>query len=139
MAVKISITPCSVMSTSDRSRVLGKIKTRPVIVIQSFENVFFLFAFTWISFLWIDNLGDYIYSICGICRCPGKLEILKENLTEILIFDKAHTHPPDTYEVEVNKCLARMKHKAATTSINQLRFTVEKLEAWILKLDLRCH
>lgn len=60
-------------------------------------------------------------------KCPGKLKTSKENPTEIPIIDKAHTHPPDTHEVEVNKCLARMKHKAATTSTNPIEIYCEEL------------
>lgn len=46
-------------------------------------------------------------------KCPGIVTTSKENPTKILIIE---THPPDTHEVEVNKCLARMKHKTATTT-----------------------
>jgi len=61
-------------------------------------------------------------------KCPGKLKTSKENPTEIPIIDKAHTQPPaDTPKVEVNKCLAQMKHKAATTSTNPIEIYCEEL------------
>ncbi|KAF0767939.1 FLYWCH-type domain-containing protein [Aphis craccivora] len=68
-------------------------------------------------------------------KCPGKFKTSKENPTEIPIID---THPPDTHEVEVNKCLARMKHKAATTSTNPIEIYCEELGSlgdWELKND----
>jgi len=61
-------------------------------------------------------------------KCPRKLITSKENpATEIPIIDKTQTHPPDTHEVEVNKCLSRMKHNAATTSTNPIEIYCEEL------------
>ncbi|XP_025203719.1 uncharacterized protein LOC112600645 [Melanaphis sacchari] len=60
-------------------------------------------------------------------KYPSKLKALKENSTKIPIIDKAHTHPPNTHEVKVYKCLARMKYKTATTSTNLIEIYCEEL------------
>jgi len=56
-----------------------------------------------------------------------QIKNIERNPTEIPIIDKAYTHPPDTHKIKVNKCLARMKHKAATTSTNSIEIYCEEL------------
>ncbi|KAF0750964.1 Uncharacterized protein FWK35_00014217 [Aphis craccivora] len=61
----------------------------------------------------------------------NKKQKKKKQIEKKSIINKAHTHPPDTHEVEVNKCLARMKHKAATTSTNPIEIYCD----WALTND----
>jgi len=71
--------------------------------------------------------GDALNSKATSIKCPGKLKTYKNGPTQTPILDKVHTHPPDTDDVEVNKCLARMKYKAATASTNPVEIYCDEL------------